>query len=195
SEYRLMLRADNADERLTAIGHQGGVVGRERMAVFRAKMAAISEAREIVRAVSLTPSEGARHGLKLNQDGQRRSAFELLAYPEIEIGQLRAIWPHLAAIPDFALEKLQAEALYSGYVGRQTADIESYRREQALVLPDDLDYLAVPSLSAELQQKLSRLKPESLGQAARVEGMTPAAVSALLRFVKKPMPSRARASG
>jgi tRNA uridine 5-carboxymethylaminomethyl modification enzyme len=133
--------------------------------------------------------------LKLNQDGQRRSAFELLAYPEIDFGQLRAIWPQLAAIPDFVLEPLQAEALYSGYVGRQTADIESYRREQALVLPDDLDYRAVPSLSAELQQKLSRMKPESLGQAARVEGMTPAAVSALLRFVKKPVASRVRSSG
>jgi tRNA uridine 5-carboxymethylaminomethyl modification enzyme len=195
SEYRLMLRADNADERLTALGHEAGIVGTDRMAAFRAKMAAISEARELARAVSLTPSEGARHGLKLNQDGQRRSAFELLAYPGIEVGRLRAIWPHLAAIPDFALEQLQAEALYSGYVGRQTADIESYRREQALILPDDLDYLTVPSLSAELRQKLSRLKPESLGQAARIEGMTPAAVSALLRFVKKPMVSRARASG
>lgn len=195
SEYRLMLRADNADERLTALGHSAGIVGADRMAVFRAKMAAISKSRGLARAVSLTPSEGARHGLKLNQDGQRRSAFELLAYPEIQFGQLRAIWPELAAIPDFALEQLQAEALYSGYVGRQTADIESYRREQALILPDDLDYMAVPSLSAELRQKLSQLKPESLGQAARVEGMTPAAVSALLRFVKKPMISRARASG
>jgi tRNA uridine 5-carboxymethylaminomethyl modification enzyme len=194
SEYRLMLRADNADERLTALGHDLGIVGADRMAVFLAKMAAVSKARELAKTVSLTPSEGARHGLKLNQDGQRRSAFELLAYPEIDFGQLRAIWPQLAAIPDFVLEPLQAEALYSGYVGRQTADIESYRREQALVLPDDLDYRAVPSLSAELQQKLSRMKPESLGQAARVEGMTPAAVSALLRFVKKPVASRVRTS-
>jgi tRNA uridine 5-carboxymethylaminomethyl modification enzyme len=194
SEYRLMLRADNADERLTALGHDLGIVGPDRMAVFLAKMAAISKARELAKTVSLTPGEGARHGLKLNQDGQRRSAFELLAYPEIDFGQLRSIWPQLAAIPDFVLEPLQAEALYSGYVGRQTADIESYRREQALVLPDDLDYRAVPSLSAELQQKLSRMKPESLGQAARVEGMTPAAVSALLRFVKKPVALRVRTS-
>ena len=195
SEYRLMLRADNADERLTALGHDAGIVGADRMTAFLAKMAEISKAKELVKSVSLTPSEGARLGLKLNQDGQRRSAFELLAHPEIDFGQLLTIWPHLSAIPDFALEALQAEALYSGYVGRQTADIESYRREQALVLPDNFDYRAVPSLSAELQQKLSRMKPESLGQAARVEGMTPAALSALLRFVKKPMASSARASG
>jgi tRNA uridine 5-carboxymethylaminomethyl modification enzyme len=195
SEYRLILRADNADERLTSLGHDAGIVGADRMAVFLAKMAEISKARELAKSVSLTPSEGSRLGLKLNQDGQRRSAFELLAYPEIDFGQVLTIWPQLSAIPDFALEALRAEALYSGYVGRQTADIESYRREQALVLPDDLDYRAVPSLSAELQQKLSEMKPESLGQAARVEGMTPAAVSALLRFIKKPMASRVRASG
>jgi tRNA uridine 5-carboxymethylaminomethyl modification enzyme len=158
-------------------------------------MAEISKAKELAKSVSLTPSEGERLGLKLNQDGQRRSAFDLLAYPEIDFGQLLKIWPQLSAIPDFALEALHAEALYSGYVGRQAADIESYRREQALVLPDNLDYRTVPSLSAELQQKLSLMKPESLGQAARVEGMTPAALSALLRFVKKPMASRVRASG
>ena len=195
SEYRLKLRADNADERLTALGHDAGIVGAERMTILLAKMAEISKAKELAKSVSLTPSEGERLGLKLNQDGQRRSAFDLLAYPEIDFGQLLKIWPQLSAIPDFALEALHAEALYSGYVGRQAADIESYRREQALVLPDNLDYRTVPSLSAELQQKLSLMKPESLGQAARVEGMTPAALSALLRFVKKPMASRVRASG
>jgi tRNA uridine 5-carboxymethylaminomethyl modification enzyme len=195
SEYRLKLRADNADERLTALGHDAGIVGAERMTILLAKMAEISKAKELAKSVSLTPSEGERLGLKLNQDGQRRSAFDLLAYPEIDFGQLLKIWPQLLAIPDFALEALHAEALYSGYVGRQAADIESYRREQALVLPDNLDYRTVPSLSAELQQKLSLMKPESLGQAARVEGMTPAALSALLRFVKKPMASRVRASG
>jgi tRNA uridine 5-carboxymethylaminomethyl modification enzyme len=195
SEYRLMLRADNADGRLTALGHEAGIVGTDRMTAFVAKMAEISQAKELAKSVSLTPSEGTRLGLKLNQDGQRRSAFDLLAYPEIDFGQLLTIWPQLSAIPDFALEALQAEALYSGYVGRQAADIESYRREQSLVLPDNLDYQTVPSLSAELQQKLSQMRPDSLGQAARVEGMTPAALSALLRFVKKPTGSRVRASG
>jgi tRNA uridine 5-carboxymethylaminomethyl modification enzyme len=195
SEYRLMLRADNADGRLTALGHEAGIVGTDRMTAFVAKMAEISQAKELAQSVSLTPSEGTRLGLKLNQDGQRRSAFDLLAYPEIDFGQLLTIWPQLSAIPDFALEALQAEALYSGYVGRQAADIESYRREQSLVLPDNLDYQTVPSLSAELQQKLSQMRPDSLGQAARVEGMTPAALSALLRFVKKPTGSRVRASG
>jgi tRNA uridine 5-carboxymethylaminomethyl modification enzyme len=195
SEYRLLLRADNADERLTPLGERAGIVGSVRLARFGLRMAAISQARELAQSVFLTPNEGARHGWKLNQDGKRRSAFELLAYPNIRLDQLRAVWPQLAAIPDFALERLQAEALYSGYLHRQAADIESYRREQSLRLPSDLDYQSLPSLSSELRQKLSRLKPENLGQAARIEGMTPAAVSALLRYVKTSIADRGATPG
>jgi tRNA uridine 5-carboxymethylaminomethyl modification enzyme len=195
AEYRLVLRADNADERLTQLGYGAGVVGYERMAAFEEKMAVLEQARQLVRVLSITPGEGRRYGLKLNQDGQRRSAFEMLAYPEVSLNQLCAMWPELAAIPAFAMEQLQAEALYSGYVRRQMADIESYRKEQGVLLPEDLDYRGMASLSAELRQKLALVKPATLGQAARIEGMTPAAIGALLRYVKNPLKQRLRAAG
>jgi tRNA uridine 5-carboxymethylaminomethyl modification enzyme len=119
----------------------------------------------------------------------------MLAYPEVTVEQLRGIWPELSAISAGAMEQLQAEALYSGYVGRQMADIESYRKERNMQLPEDLDYRDMPSLSAELQQKLARFKPQTLGEAARMEGMTPAAISALLRHVKRPAKHTMRAVG
>jgi tRNA uridine 5-carboxymethylaminomethyl modification enzyme len=195
AEYRLLLRADNADERLTPLGEKAGFIGSARMGVFRAKMAALAEARRLLGSLTITPEQGRRRGAKLNQDGQRRSAFEMLAYPEVTIEQLRGIWPELSAISASAMEQLQAEALYSGYVGRQMADIETYRKEKNMLLPDDLDYRAMPSLSAELQQKLARFKPQTLGEAARIEGMTPAAISALLRHVKRPAKHTIRAAG
>jgi tRNA uridine 5-carboxymethylaminomethyl modification enzyme len=195
AEYRLVLRADNVDERLTQLGHRAGVVGHERMAAFEEKTAALAQARQLAGTLWITPGEGRRYGLKLNQDGQRRSAFEMLAYPEVSLNRLFTVWPELAAIPAFAMEQLQAEALYSGYVRRQMADIESYRKEQGMLLPVDLDYYAMPSISTELKQKLAVVKPATLGQAARIEGMTPAAISALLHYVKKPLKQPARAAG
>jgi tRNA uridine 5-carboxymethylaminomethyl modification enzyme len=186
AEYRLMLRADNADQRLTKIGREAGVVGTERAAAYHRASNVLSEARQMLKELSMTSSEAMRAGLKVNQDGQRRSAFTLLAYPEISPDRLRAIWPQLSGISDSALEQLQAEALYSGYAPRQMADIEAFRKEQNLLLPEDIDYQELASLSAELRQKLSRIRPASLGQAARIEGMTPAAISVLLRHVKKP---------
>ncbi len=195
AEYRLLLRADNADQRLTRLGAAAGTVGSRRMAIFNAKEAALDEARQHLKSLTATPEEGRRHGLKLNQDGQRRSAFEMLAYPEVPRERLCAMWPELSPISEATMDQLHAEALYSGYVGRQMADIEAYRKEQNLLLPDDVDYHGIPSLSAELRQKLSRCKPATLGQAARIEGMTPAAISALLRYVKKPMKHTMRATG
>jgi tRNA uridine 5-carboxymethylaminomethyl modification enzyme len=195
AEYRLLLRADNADQRLTRLGAAAGAVGSRRMAIFNAKEAALDEARQLLKSLTATPEEGRRHGLKLNQDGQRRSAFEMLAYPEVPRERLCAMWPELSPISEATMDQLHAEALYSGYVGRQMADIEAYRKEQNLLLPDDVDYHGIPSLSAELRQKLSRCKPATLGQAARIEGMTPAAISALLRYVKKPMKHTMRATG
>jgi tRNA uridine 5-carboxymethylaminomethyl modification enzyme len=195
AEYRLLLRADNADQRLTRLGAAAGTVGSRRMAIFNAKEAALDEARQLLKSLTATPEEGRRHGLKLNQDGQRRSAFEMLAYPEVPRERLCAMWPELSPISEATMDQLHAEALYSGYVGRQMADIEAYRKEQNLLLPDDVDYHGIPSLSAELRQKLSRCKPATLGQAARIEGMTPAAISALLRYVKKPMKHTMRATG
>ena len=190
AEYRLMLRADNADQRLTALGRTAGVVGAERAAAYEQAAKSLAAARELLQSLSLTSSEAAKAGLKVNQDGQRRSAFALLAYPEIVPERLRQIWPQLSEISDSLLERLQAEALYSGYAPRQMADIEAFRKEQNLFLPEDIDYQGLASLSAELRQKLSQIRPQSLGQAARIEGMTPAAVSVLLRHIKKPSPWR-----
>ena len=186
AEYRLTLRADNADQRLTPLGRMAGVVGAQRAAAHEEGQRRLSAARALLQGLSLTSSEAAKAGLKVNQDGQRRSAFTLLAYPEIAPERLREIWPQVAQISDSLLERLQAEALYSGYAARQMADIEAFRKEQNLGLPEDLKYEELPSLSAELRQKLAQIKPQSLGQAARIEGMTPAAISALLRHVKKP---------
>lgn len=186
AEYRLTLRADNADQRLTPLGRMAGVVGAQRAAAHEEGQRRLSAARALLQGLSLTSSEAAKAGLKVNQDGQRRSAFALLAYPEIAPERLREIWPQVAQISDSLLERLQAEALYSGYAARQMADIEAFRKEQNLGLPEDLKYEELPSLSAELRQKLAQIKPQSLGQAARIEGMTPAAISALLRHVKKP---------
>jgi tRNA uridine 5-carboxymethylaminomethyl modification enzyme len=181
-----MLRADNADQRLTALGRTAGVVGAERAVAYEQAAGRLAKARELLQSLSLTSSEAARAGLKVNQDGQRRSAFALLGYPEIVPERLRQIWPQLSQISDSFLERLQAEALYSGYAPRQMADIETFRKEQNLFLPEDINYQELASLSAELRQKLSQVRPRSLGQAARIEGMTPAAVSVLLRHVKKP---------
>jgi tRNA uridine 5-carboxymethylaminomethyl modification enzyme len=190
AEYRLMLRADNADQRLTALGTTAGVVGTERAAAYEQATKNLAAARELLLSLSLTSSEAARAGLKVNQDGLRRSAFALLAYPEIVPERLREIWPQISQISDSVLERLQAEALYSGYAPRQMADIAAFRKEQNLFLPADIDYHGLAGLSAELRQKLSQIRPESLGQAARIEGMTPAAVSVLLRHVKRPSPRR-----
>jgi tRNA uridine 5-carboxymethylaminomethyl modification enzyme len=186
AEYRLVLRADNADERLTELGAKAGVVGRDRLEAFRAKRAGLNEARTILLRHSVTPSQALRLGLRINQDGQRRSLFALLAYPEMPIERMRALWPEVSNISDSELEQLQAESLYSGYVPRQIADIESFRRDQSLSLPDDIDYPALADLSAEVRLKLARVRPATIGQAARIEGMTPAAIAALLRHVKKP---------
>jgi tRNA uridine 5-carboxymethylaminomethyl modification enzyme len=186
AEYRLTLRADNADQRLTPLGRMAGVVGAQRAAAHEEGQRRLSVVRALLQSLSLTSSEAAKAGLKVNQDGQRRSAFTLLAYPEIAPERLREIWPQVAQISDSLLERLQAEALYSGYAARQMADIEAFRKEQNLSLPEDLKYEELPSLSAELRHKLAQIKPQSLGQAARIEGMTPAAISALLRHVKKP---------
>ncbi|HEY7747713.1 MAG TPA: tRNA uridine-5-carboxymethylaminomethyl(34) synthesis enzyme MnmG [Aestuariivirgaceae bacterium] len=186
AEYRLVLRADNADERLTELGHRVGVVGKNRFAKFKERTAELGSARRLLSGLRLTPAEARQRGVKLNQDGQRRSAFEMLAYPEVSLSQICAVWPQLTAIPAYAIERLQAEALYSGYVARQTADIESYRKEQVMVLPEDLDYRNIPSLSAEIRQKLARIRPATLGHAAKIEGMTPAGLAALLAYVRRP---------
>jgi len=191
AEYRLSLRADNADQRLTPLGLELGCVGREREAAFAAKSAALSRAREMVRRLSKSPSALRGQGLTINADGVVRSASELLAYPGIDLARLCAIWPELAEIPGDIAEQIEIDGRYAGYLERQEQEIKAFRRDESLALPHDLDYAAVGSLSAEIRLKLSASRPETLGQAARVSGVTPAALVALLRQIRRePRPRR-----
>ncbi|MCA0431934.1 MAG: tRNA uridine-5-carboxymethylaminomethyl(34) synthesis enzyme MnmG [Proteobacteria bacterium] len=186
AEFRLMLRADNADQRLTAKGMALGLVGAGRHAAFAARMADLDHARDLLSRLNLTSAAAAKAGLKVNQDGQRRSAFQLLAMPDVNFSDLTRIWPELSALPDFAREAMEADALYSGYADRQKEEIAHFRRDDAVTLPPDLDYAAIPGLSMELRQKLSRVKPATIGQATRIDGMTPAGVTCLLLALRKP---------
>jgi tRNA uridine 5-carboxymethylaminomethyl modification enzyme len=185
AEYRLTLRADNADQRLTEKGIALGCVGIVRARAHAAKMAAIGAARELARSLSLTPSEAQRHGLALNKDGHRRSAFELLSYPDIGIAELARIWPRLGELPAKIAEQIEIDAKYDVYLSRQAADIAAYRRDESLALPDDLDYAALPGLSNEVRQKLQFSRPRTIGQAGRIDGITPAALTLLLAHVKR----------
>ncbi|MGE0006338.1 MAG: tRNA uridine-5-carboxymethylaminomethyl(34) synthesis enzyme MnmG [Parvibaculaceae bacterium] len=185
AEYRLSLRADNADERLTPKGLALGLVGRERADLFAARARLLVRAREQARSLTLTSAEALRAGLRVNQDGKHRSALDLIAAPDIGYDRVAVLWPEFAALPRYAREALEADALYSGYLARQEADIVALRRDESLTLPVTLDYMAIPSLSAELRQKLARIRPVSLGQAARIDGMTPAALTAILGHLRR----------
>ncbi len=185
AEYRLLLRADNADRRLTARGIEIGVVGSARAAAWARKAAALDAAESLARGLRMSPSALAKRGVAVNQDGVVRSAADLLAYPDVTLDVLSAIWPELAAIARPVGEQLEIDARYSGYLGRQQADIDAYRRDEALELPRDIDYGAIASLSAEMRAKFTTQQPATLGQAARVAGVTPAALVALLKFVRR----------
>jgi tRNA uridine 5-carboxymethylaminomethyl modification enzyme len=188
AEYRLVLRADNADQRLTPLGIGIGCVGKERAGSFEAKRQLLEEGRAMVRRLALSPTVLKRQGIDVNADGIPRSAAALLGYPGLDLRRLAAIWPELASIrPDIA-EQLEIDGRYAGYVERQEADIRSFRRDEALRLPTDLDYQAIGSLSAEIRGKLQASRPETLGAAARLSGVTPAALVALLRYVRRERP-------
>jgi tRNA uridine 5-carboxymethylaminomethyl modification enzyme len=185
AEYRLTLRADNADQRLTPAGVAVGLVGRERAARLAAKQAALAAGRALLGQLSATPSALARHGLRINQDGVRRSAAELLGHPEIDLARLCAVWPELQALPLGIAEQLETDARYAGYLDRQAADIRAFRRDEELRLPPSLDYAAIGSLSTEIRDKLAMARPATLGAAGRVPGVTPAALAALLAHVRR----------
>ena len=185
AEYRLVLRADNADQRLTPFGLRIGCVGATRAAVFSAKQQALGEARALMRRLTMTPSALRARGIAVNADGIARSAAELLGYPGLDMPRLRQIWPELGAIRPDVVEQLEIDARYAGYIERQEADIRAFRRDEALRLPRDLDYDAIGSLSSEIRSKLRATRPETLGAAARVSGVTPAALVALLRHVRR----------
>ena len=196
AEYRLTLRADNADQRLTGRGIAIGCVGATRRGQHETKMMALAAAREFARSVSLTPSEAGRHGLVLNKDGQRRSAFELLSHPHIGITDLAKIWPRLAEVPAKIAEQLEIDAKYDVYLSRQAADIAAYRRDEALELPEGLDYSQLPGLSIEVRQKLNSARPRTIGQAARMDGVTPAALTLLAAHIKRNgRPAKTAAAG
>jgi tRNA uridine 5-carboxymethylaminomethyl modification enzyme len=185
AEYRLRLRADNADARLTPTGLAVGCVGAERAAAFHRKTQALQEARLMLQDLSLTPSEAARHGLDVNRDGRRRSAFELLAFPGVDMARLQAIWPGLGAIARPHAAQLEIDARYASYVDRQETDVVSLRKEAGIRIPPELDYGAVANLSTEVRERLQALRPATLAQAGRMEGMTPAALMRLLAHLKK----------
>jgi tRNA uridine 5-carboxymethylaminomethyl modification enzyme len=148
-------------------------------------MAALAEARELARSVSLTPNEAQRHGLFLNKDGHRRTAFELLSHPDIGITHLAGIWPHFGELPAKIAEQLEIDAKYDVYLSRQAADIAAYRRDESLELPEHLDYAVLPGLSNEVRQKLQSTRPRTVGQAGRIDGITPAALTLLLAHIKR----------
>jgi tRNA uridine 5-carboxymethylaminomethyl modification enzyme len=182
AEYRLTLRADNADQRLTRLGEAGGIVASERARAFGAKLDRLDVSRETLRNLSLTPNEAAKHGLAIRMDGVRRDGLQLLSlagFPE-----LVRIWPELGAFEPDIVEQLEIDAQYAGYLDRQDADIISFRKDEGRALPASLDYAAVIGLSNEVRQKLERIRPATLGQAARIEGVTAAALTLVLAHVK-----------
>ncbi|ABI67244.1 glucose inhibited division protein A [Maricaulis maris MCS10] len=185
AEYRLSLRADNADQRLTPKAMELGLASRGRGAVFCRKMEELSEARSLASNLSLTPNEARDKGLSVNADGKRRAVTELLAYPDVGWDRLVGIWPELGRVSPSVSEQIEIDALYAGYIDRQQADILAFRRDEAVRLPRDLDYSGIGGLSNEAREKLERARPETLGQAARIEGVTPGALTAVLAHVKR----------
>jgi tRNA uridine 5-carboxymethylaminomethyl modification enzyme len=192
AEYRLTLRADNADQRLTNKGIALGCVGPERARRHQAKMAALKDARASAEALNVTPNEAARHGLELRRDGQRRSAFDLLSYPDIGVADIARIWPRFGELDPKIAEQLEIDAKYAVYLDRQAADVESYRRDEALALGDDIDYETLPGLSNEVRHKLQTHKPRTIGHASRLDGITPAALTLLAAYVHRERRKRDR---
>ncbi len=190
AEYRLVLRADNADQRLTPLamelgGEAMGVVSPARSARFAAKMASFEAAKVMAAGLSATPNELAKHGLRINQDGVRRGMMDLLAYPNIKFADLEPVWPEIKDTPETAREYLETEALYAGYIERQARDIEAFRRDEGLRIPAGLEYDGIGGISNEVKEKLKAVRPATLGQASRIEGVTPGALTALLAHLKK----------
>jgi len=185
AEYRLLLRADNADQRLTPLGEIIGIVSTNRSEFFSNKMEVLKQAKALGQNLSKTPNELKKQGLKVNQDGVKRSVLDLLAYPNIKFEDLIPVWAQLSELPDFTREYLETEALYAGYIERQAKDIAAFRRDEGLRIPDGFDYAGVGGLSNEVRLKLQAVRPATLGQAARIEGVTPGALTAVLAYVRK----------
>ena len=190
AEYRLTLRADNADQRLTGRGIEAGCVGTERAAHYRAREAALAAGRTTLEAMRASPNRLADQGLAVNHDGVVRSAFALLGYPDISLQRLAALWPEIGLLDPGIARQLEIEGRYAGYLARQNADIAAFRKDEELHIPDDLDLAVVAGLSAEVREKLALVRPTTLGAAARIPGIMPAALTVLLAHVRRIQPRK-----
>ncbi|TLP47075.1 tRNA uridine-5-carboxymethylaminomethyl(34) synthesis enzyme MnmG [Cohaesibacter sp. CAU 1516] len=185
AEYRLSLRADNADQRLTEKADEWGLISEERRAVFADKKAEMAAITALAMEKNLTPNEAEQYDLRINKDGQRRSVYELLAYPDLDLARLKQIWPEFGSFSAAAQKQLEIEALYQVYMKRQTSDIETFKKDEALEIPAALNFAEINGLSNELKQKLAHIRPQTLGQASRIDGMTPAALTLVLAHSKR----------
>ena len=189
AEYRLLLRADNADQRLTQKGIDLGIVGETRAQMFHVKHRTLTDTRKTLESLSMSPNKAKTFGWAVNQDGRVRTAMEYLAYNEIGFDDLVQAWPELSGTPKTIAEQMSIDAQYAGYLERQAADIAALRKDEALRLPGDIDYGAIGGLSNEARTRLEAVRPTTLGQAGRIEGMTPSALTALLAHVRRKRPA------
>ena len=193
AEFRLRLRADNADQRLTPLGIEIGCVSPVRSRSYSNKNNELSNVVEVLSQKTLTPSKAERNGIEINKDGRRRTAFELLSYPDMNFGRLAEIWPELSAVGPAIAAQIEIDARYDSYVRRQEIDVAALKKDEAIAIPASFDYATLPSLKAELKHKLDQQRPSTLAQAGRIEGMTPAALMLVLAAIKK-QTGRKRAS-
>jgi len=186
AEYRLLLRADNADQRLTEKGEAVGLIGAERSEAYALKKATLMAGRAKLHGVSLTPNEAVKHGLKINQDGIRRDGETLLAFNDIDFAKLQTIWPEeLSGVDAATIKQLEIDAMYKSYLERQAQDVAAFRRDEALEIPESLDFDSIIGLSNEMREKFKAARPTTLGAAARIAGVTPAALTLILGHIKK----------
>ena len=185
AEYRLWLRTDNADQRLTEIGWKIGVVSDKRWKHYKTKKNKIIKAYNILKELNITPDQGIKRGLNIRKDGIRRTAIDLLAFPDINFSRLIEVWPNLKNIEPYIASQIEIESQYAVYIARQRNDINTYRKDNQLKIPNDIDYSLVGSLSNEAKEVLSRVKPESIAQASALPGITPAAIGAVIIYMRQ----------
>ena len=185
SEYRLFLRADNADMRLTQKGYDAGCVGAERYSVFKAKKTAVEGFRNLAEQLYTTSAELEKLGVNIKKDGTRKTAFNAMSYIDVSRETINKLWPELAVVPDDVYEQIEIEARYAGYIKRQLADIEVFKKDENLKIREDIDYEKIGCLSREMVAKLSKVRPSTIGEASRIPGVTPAAITAVLGYLKK----------
>ncbi len=190
AEYRLSLRADNADQRLTPIGVSLGCVSDQRKKAFDDRMGSLRQAKTNCESLSVSPREAEGYGIKVNQDGVRRTALDLLSYPDVNISRLSNIWPELSDVPSKIAQQVENDARYAHYIERQKRDVEAMRRDEVLRIPTDFNYENIVGLSNELRGKLTSIQPATLGQAGRIDGMTPAGLTLILANIRKPKKKR-----